>query len=63
MQSRELDEEMPSVIAMIAATTASYLVSHKLLYFTGIWIQSFLDLIIWAIVFYMTRNYLRDLKQ
>jgi hypothetical protein len=54
---------MPSFIAMIAASTAAYVVSHKFLSFTGIWIQSLLDLIIWVCVFYVTRNYLRDLKQ
>lgn len=59
----EVDKEMPSLIAMIAASTVAYVVSHKFLYFTGIWIQSLLDLIIWVFVFYVTRNYLRDLKR
>ena len=54
---------MPSFIAMIAATTTAYVISHKFLYFTGIWIQSLLDLIVWVYVFIVTRNYLRDLKQ
>ena len=53
---------MSSLLAMIAASTVAYVVSHKFLYFTGIWIQSLLDLVIWVSVFYVTRNYLEDLK-